>query len=244
MSLLASPCVKWCGGGWLFFVAENAVMSENRGAVIDVLGSEKTYRGVYGLLSSGSLLSIAYGLWRHGPGPRLSAAPVGVAPRLLGLAFQTAGLVGAANLAPALANPLSPGFMGCPLDLERKKADAAAKDSGDAVGLKRVTRHPTFWTMGFLGLGVAAQTPFAGTAVAALGFPLVAAVGGAHMDSRHRRGMGGSLTPEREAATSGIPFLALLEGRQSWAALGEELKPVNSGLGVLASAGLAAFYML
>ena len=31
MSLLAAPAGKWCGGGWLFFIAENAVMSENRG---------------------------------------------------------------------------------------------------------------------------------------------------------------------------------------------------------------------
>ena len=67
--VLAHPAVYLCGGGWLFFVAENAVLSENRQVFIDRLG-ERGYKSCYGLLSTCSLASVAYGLWRHGPGPR------------------------------------------------------------------------------------------------------------------------------------------------------------------------------
>lgn len=234
--VLAHPSVYLCGGGWLFFVAENAVLSENRQVFIDRLG-DRGYKSCYGLLSTCSLASVAYGLWRHGPGPRLRA--VGTPSLALGSALTCVGLVGAFNLAPALANPMSDDFTGCPLDLKAARAEKPT----DVVGLERVTRHPQFWSLGFLGLGCAAMTPFAGTAAAALGFPLVALVNGTHLDSRHRRGMGGSLSVEREAKTSGVPFVALLRGRQAWAPLLDELKPVNSLLGLGASAAVMAAFV-
>lgn len=234
--VLAHPSVYLCGGGWLFFVAENAVLSENRQVFIDRLG-ERGYKSCYGLLSTCSLASVAYGLWRHGPGPRLRI--VGTPSLALGSALTCVGLVGAFNLAPALANPMSDDFTGCPLDLKAARAEKPT----DVVGLERVTRHPQFWSLGFLGLGCAAMTPFAGTAAAALGFPLVALVNGTHLDSRHRRGMGGSLSVEREAKTSGVPFVALLRGRQAWAPLLDELKPVNSVLALGASAAVMAAFV-
>lgn len=236
---LSHPAVLYTAGGWCFFVAENAVLSENRAWFIERVG-ERAYRGCYGLCSTASLASVGYGVWRHGPGPRLRAG-VGGLSRVAGVAFQTLGLVGFANLAPPLTNPLAPDATGCPLDFKKARSD---RERGDVHGLQRITRHPQFWAMGFCGLGVAAQTPFAGTAAAALGFPLVAALGGFHMDSRHRRGVGGSLTPEREAATSGMPFLALVEGRQSWTALAEDLKPVNSAVAAAASGALAVWVAL
>ena len=304
--VLAHPSVCLCGGGWLFFVAENAVLSENRQVFIDRLG-DRGYKSCYGLLSTCSLASVAYGLWRHGPGPRIRT--VGPPSLAIGSALTCVGLVGAFNLAPALANPLGDDFTGCPLDLKAVRAEKAT----DVVGLERVTRcaeikftgafllnsrvdhhaidatparwrgsvgsspldgasaamrsprndlvknyrvhpthwlistqvtrHPQFWSLGFLGLGCAAMTPFAGTAAAALGFPLVALVNGTHLDSRHRRGMGGSLSVEREAKTSGVPFVALLRGRQPWAPLLDELKPVNSVLAMGASAAVMAAFV-
>ena len=239
--IFASPCVRFCGGGWCFFVAENAVMSENRGWLIDSLG-EKGYRGCYGALSTLSMASVAYGYWRHGPGPKLRAAGPGAAALALGFGFQTLGLVAVANVAPKLNNPFDGDFLTkCPLDLEHERA-RKERPKDEVYGAQRVTRHPTFWTLGALGLGVACTTPFAGTAAAALGFPLVATLGGAHMDYRHRLGRGGTLTPEKDAVTSGIPFVALLSGRQSWQKLGEELKPVNSAGAVGLSALL--FWLL
>lgn len=72
------------------------------------------------------------------------------------------------------------------------------------------------------------------------GAPMVFAfVGSEHTDYRHRRGSGGQLTPEKEATTSNLPFLALLQGKQQWGALGGELKDTNAALAVAAGLLLA-----
>ena len=33
-----SPAMRWAVGGWSFFIAENAILSENRSFLIDSLG--------------------------------------------------------------------------------------------------------------------------------------------------------------------------------------------------------------
>ena len=70
---------------------------------------------------------------------------------------------------------------------------------------------------------------------------LVALIGGAHADSRHRRGQGGYLSPELDRATSNVPFVAMLcggQGRPSDAlsALAAELKLGNATAGAAAAA--------
>jgi len=119
--------------------------------------------------------------------------------------------------------------------------DFKAKDTTPDSGPARVTRHVAFWSLGFVGLGSAAATGFAAELVMFLSPAVFAALGGTHQDSRFRRGMGGSLTAEREARTSNLPFVALLEGRQSWQALANDLaaKPVNVAVGVAAALALA-----
>eukprot|EP00621_Florenciella_sp_RCC1693_P010660 CAMPEP_0182530468 /NCGR_PEP_ID=MMETSP1323-20130603/5932_1 /TAXON_ID=236787 /ORGANISM="Florenciella parvula, Strain RCC1693" /LENGTH=87 /DNA_ID=CAMNT_0024739767 /DNA_START=10 /DNA_END=270 /DNA_ORIENTATION=- len=49
-------------------------------------------------------------------------------------------------------------------------------------------------------------------------------IGGEHQDYRYRRGIGGELTPEVDRATSNVPFVALLRGKQSFEKLSDELK--------------------
>ena len=183
--VLAHPAVYLCGGGWLFFVAENAVLSENRQVFIDRLG-DRGYKSCYGLLSTCSLASVAYGLWRHGPGPRLRT--VGTPSLALGSAL----LVSPGRRVqpgPGAREPHVRRLHGLPADLKAVRADRAS--------WAWTARGIAVLSLGFLGLGCAAMTPFAGTAAAALGFPLVALVGGTHLDSRHRRGMGGR-SRERE----------------------------------------------
>ena len=73
----------------------------------------------------------------------------------------------------------------------------------------------------------------------------VALIGGAHSDSRKRRGMGGTLPPELDAVTSNAPFVAMLSGAQggvlaAFSALVSELKTGNA----LAGAGMAALWAL
>jgi uncharacterized membrane protein len=94
---------------------------------------------------------------------------------------------------------------------------------------------------GRAGLGAAAATAFATELVMFTSPAIFALLGGLHQDSRYRRGLGGTLTAEKEERTSCLPFVALFEGRQSWQLLGEELreKSLNVALGVTVAVGLA-----
>jgi len=123
----------------------------------------------------------------------------------------------------------------CPFDF------TAPKSGQDEIsGLKRVTRHPAFWTMSFLSLGVMFRTPYVTEVVAFAGPVLTTLLCGSHMDYRYRRGEGGTLTPEQEAKSSFFPFVALVEGRQSWSALWDEAKGLNAGIALFVS-GVIAF---
>jgi hypothetical protein len=52
---------KWAIGGWTFFIAENAILSENRTYLITALGGdESNYHLMYGTLSTTATASIGY----------------------------------------------------------------------------------------------------------------------------------------------------------------------------------------
>eukprot|EP00747_Dinoflagellata_sp_TGD_P017220 gnl/TRDRNA2_/TRDRNA2_125676_c0_seq1.p1 gnl/TRDRNA2_/TRDRNA2_125676_c0~~gnl/TRDRNA2_/TRDRNA2_125676_c0_seq1.p1 ORF type:complete len:424 (+),score=89.36 gnl/TRDRNA2_/TRDRNA2_125676_c0_seq1:94-1365(+) len=113
----------------------------------------------------------------------------------------------------------------------------AVSEADLVSGPERVTRHVCFWALGFYGLGAAIAAPHAGCAVMFSGPAAVAAIGGAHQDYRYR--ISGKLSPEKDAATSGLPFLALLEGRQSWATLYEDMDKPNAAAATLLACLLA-----
>jgi len=106
-----------------------------------------------------------------------------------------------------------------------------------AVGVERVTRHVSFWCLGLAGLGSAVAARHAGCLAMFSGPAAVAAIGGAHQDHRYRRS--GQLSPERDAVTSGVPFVALLTGRQSWEALLAEIDRTNAAAAVAVAVTLA-----
>ncbi len=58
-------------------------------------------------------------------------------------------------------------------------------------------------------------------------------VSGVQQDHRHRRGIGGFLSPVNDDRTSNVPFLALLRGRQTWAALENEVRRRRHTVGSL-----------
>ena len=150
--------------------------------------------------------------------------------RAAGLALQSLGLVGFAQLPPKLQIPVAlggtaaaPPIAGaasaaatpappapkirarCPIDFT-----PADVPSDGVYGLKRVTRHPTLWSMAFVGAGIAVASPFA-THIVMFGMPAVlATIGGAHQDyrcaSRRLRSaspapLGATATPERHFTT-------------------------------------------
>lgn len=244
------------------FIAENLVLSENREELIAYFGQE-TYQYTYATLSTVAMGSVCYGCIRHGRGARLwELAPLGT--RTAGFTLQAMGLAGFAQLVPRLQSPVTQSEelddaaraeqsargpsnrrdsiterqegwkVQCPMDF-KGEANAGVPD-GEEHGLTRITRHPTMWCLATLGLGTALVTPFAAQAVMCTMPAVFAVIGGAHVDMRHRRGSGGTLTPERDARTSNVPFLAFVQGQQSWARLVEELKWTNVAAATAAAA--------
>mmetsp|Transcript_27984 Transcript_27984/g.66291 ORF Transcript_27984/g.66291 Transcript_27984/m.66291 type:complete len:359 (+) Transcript_27984:3-1079(+) len=129
----------------------------------------------------------------------------------------------------------------CAAKLAEEKAELLASEPS---GVWRVTRHAGLWSIALFGMGSAVATPFAAEAVLFSGPALMALIGGWHQDTRFRKGSGGVLTPEMEAATSHLPFVALLSGRQSWQALASEMQLENAGVAVSLAAVLYLRRML
>lgn len=263
---IADKAVRWIGIGWLGFISENVIISENREWIIENYGNSN-YHMAYSFLSTLTSGSILYGYIRHGrgKGPKLPS-PSGI--RLATSFFFTSlGLVGLSQFAPRLRLPYtydSPessqevGIINntkksklqqapvvttgtdkvwrCPMDFKPKDANTTP----DGIhGLERVSRHAMFWSLGSLAMGKALSAVFL-PEVVMFSFPLAFAyIGGAHQDARFLRGSGGNLTPEKYKKTSNIPFVAFFTGHQSWATLGSEIKYSNLGVALVTSAVLA-----
>lgn len=168
--------LRWAGGGWAFFIAENALLSENRTALIDQLGDER-YHLVYGTLSTIATASIGYAyfklnntksnmpsnlvLWRHKPT---------LAAGFASWAVLSVGLVMASQAAPKMQIPvtlasssstssstLSSLSVRCPFDFSDKNHNDFV--GGSVHGLDRISRHPGLWSFGLMGMGQAFLAP-------------------------------------------------------------------------------------
>merc|ERR1711957_28961 len=98
-ALLANKGVRWIGGGWVFFIAENLILSHNRSDIINSIG-DGNYHTVYNTLSTAACGSIGYGFFKH----RRTGGPIFKPPRLLlplGLSCTLLGVVGFSQLIPA-----------------------------------------------------------------------------------------------------------------------------------------------
>lgn len=246
--------MRWAVGGWSFFIAENVLLSEHRAPVIQALGDEERYHLLYGSMSTAACASIAVGFHRIRGAPPLQW-PVGASPpaRRVAVCFvlQALGLAGLAQSLPRLQFPLSQKLapsadaqqavttawsVRCPFDFSKSEG---------LHGMQRVSRHASLWSFATICCGAAVVTSSLPQAVC-LAMPVaVALIGGAHHDSRQRRGMGGTLPADLDAATSNVPGLALLSGAQgdvasALRALGDETKWMNAALG----AALAMIYVL
>lgn len=250
--ILKNRGVQFIGAGWIGFIAENLILSENREYIIEHFGKDN-YHLLYNTLSTVACGSIFYGFLRHGKvGDKFLNSP-NATKNAIGFGFQSMGAVGFSQLIPKVQSPLIPNntkenvgstqdsmrstsglMVRCPMDF---KPSDIPQDG--IYGLERVSRHPTFWSLGLLGLGQAINT-FYLPKIVFYTFPLVfACVGGWHQDSRYLRGSGGYLSQDKYEKTSNIPFVALLNGSQSWKQLDKEIKWSNASIGV-ALAALAA----
>ena len=129
----------------------------------------------------------------------------------------------------------------CPFDF----TDNKNPDSNAVRGLERISRHPGLWSFAFLGLGAAFLTPSLPQRLWFAMPSMVALCGGAHTDSRYRRGMGGTLDERYDEITSNVPFWAILNGSQGEIGsvlreMSEEIKPLNAAIAV----GVAGAWVL
>lgn len=184
------------------FVASHFVISSTalRGRLVAWAG-ENLYRGLYSLLSAALLIwtGIAFGraptLALFEPGP-LRWLPVIVMP--LALLLLVGGYT---QKNPTAALPGLP------------DATGPAPGADAAPGILAVTRHPILWAIGLWALahllanGDAAGTIlFAAMAVLALGGTLA-------VDAKKRRSWEPGAWARFAAASSNLPFAALLQGR-------------------------------
>ena len=252
-AVASSAAMRWAVGGWCFFIAENTFLSENRGLIISKLG-DVGYHNLYGALSTAACASIALGYQRiRGAAPL--QWPAGTSPpgRRLAACFllQAIGLAGLSQSLPKLQLPWKPVTPSDPPANERVPQtawaaqcpfDFAQREEG-LHGIQRVSRHAGLWSFAACCLGAATVVPSLPQALCLAMPTLVALVGGAHTDSRHRRGMGGELDAELDAASSNIPCLALLSGAQgdvseAMRALACEGKAINAALSLAVAASL------
>lgn len=246
--------VRWAAGGWTFFVVENAVLSENRTWLIDLLGDEN-YHLFYGTFSTIATVSIGYGYYRitrktPSMPPQWRRWATNDSPPAFAAASSWAcmslGLIMASQVAPTFQIPVSVTSgptenskmnfqVRCPFDFADKRLETS--NPHEIRGLERITRHPGLWSFGLIGLGQSFLAPTIPLQIWWLGPSMVAWLGGSHTDSRFRRGMGGVLHPEYDCQTSNIPFLAMITGKQSngWDRLSKEIKPLNATLALAAS---------
>jgi hypothetical protein len=126
----------------------------------------------------------------------------------------------------------------CPFDFatERKNQQQLQRQHpserlSQVTGIERITRHPGLWSFALIGMGNALMWYRFGTQIVFatslpvfditypfalfwIGPMLMAELGGMHIDSRHRRGIGGTIDACYESETSNVPFLAIITGKQ------------------------------
>ena len=244
--------MRWATGGWIFFIAENLILSENRTYLIEQLGDDG-YHAVYGTLSTLAVGSIGYGyryrIPKGAPPLMWKGASMTLPSRAAAWALLSLGMSMASQQLPKLQIPVSyetsaatanvgvslrerpelapqhksGGWkVQCPFDFTDNKSSEDV-----ARGLDRISRHPGLWSMALTCAGYGCFLPSLPQKVWWTMPVLVAWIGGSHTDSRYRRNMGGTLPPQYDAMTSNIPFVALAQ-QGGWKDVASDLKPLNA----------------
>lgn len=129
----------------------------------------------------------------------------------------------------------------CPFDFTHETTNSSSNTEEAVRGIDRISRHPGLWSLGLIGLGQACVTSSIPKQIWWCMPTMVAAIGGWHIDSRYRRGLGGTMPSESwEEQTSHIPFLALLrkDCTSSIQAFYKECKGSNAVVAITVAAGI------
>jgi len=180
------------------FLASHFVPSTPlRGVLLKAFG-QKAYTGLYTLVS---FAMIGWMVWAYNRAP--------LEPLWVGLRWL-----------PAVVMPLAFVLLACGV-LARNPtlvgAEKLLKDPEPARGMIRVTRHPVMWAFMLWSLAHILARGELGACVFFGGFLLLAVLGAGLMDQRKARTLGEDW--QRFAAvTSYVPFVAVLQGRNSFKA--------------------------
>jgi uncharacterized membrane protein len=242
-----NKCVRWITAGWIAFIAENLILSENRQQIIELINDDNYHR-MYSTLSTLACGSIAYGYFVHGRRKGPTIQPPNNLKKFIAFLSQTIGLIGISQIIPLvrmpytyvdeqpttlteslssssseLTNPTTKvKAWRCPMDFRSKDLS-----ENDVIGIERISRHAVFWSFGLLTLSGALSTIYV-PEIVMFTFPSIfAMIGGAHQDHRFLQGSGGKLTLEKYEKTSNIPFGAILTGKQNLSDVKKELKMTN-----------------
>jgi len=231
-------------------MVENLVLSENKTTIKRMWGGNsgpKAYQNLYSTCSTLAVGSTFLAYWRFARSG-IQLAPRSLPMHAAALVLRAGGLIAVGQLLPAFdmnkaLTTLGMSQLGvegalCPYGVDLK----AGEGHGEVYGIHRVSRRPELFGLMAVGIGGAlkATTP---TAIAFHGVgPVLCLTGLAMHGDRSQRlnQVGGELSPEKEAQTSVLPFLALFDGRQSWSTLLEEIDPINAKIAI----GLAVLMAL
>ncbi|MBI4525856.1 MAG: NnrU family protein [Deltaproteobacteria bacterium] len=176
-----------------FFISGTAL----RGKIVGFIG-EKPFQGLFSLLSLIGIvwLSLAYGRAEYVPlwGEPQALRPFALVVMLVAFIFVV--------LAFTTPNPTAVG------------GEALLAENEPAKGIQRITRHPFLWGVALWSL---THLVFNGDLASLIFFGslLILAVGGPFSIDRKREKSSGDAWKRFATITSNVPFLALIQGRNS-----------------------------
>jgi len=175
-----------------------------RAALLRRLG-ERTFKGLYSLMALGTLV---WAIRAYGAAPHVFLWVVPPAVKLL----------------PALVMPFALFFLaaGATTPSPTGIKPPSKRRAGDSVrGILRITRHPTLWAILVWALLHGVATGHLAALIFFGGMALLAGAGTTLIDRRRRAALGADWK-RFAAATSNIPFAAILAGRNRvlWRELG------------------------
>jgi len=207
----------------VLFVGAHLVISSSavRPRLIGAVG-EQPYRGIYSLVSFGTFigLCVAFAYHKHAGSMLWYLRDIEPVRWLTWLLMLAAFVI----LVAGLMNP-SPASM------------AARGRSGAAVGIQKLTRHPSFVAFTAFGIAHLLMNGWLGDVFFFGTFPMLGVLGGLHQDARKLTELDASYR-DYIAQTSFFPGAALLSGRQHWTAADAPWLAIV--VGVLLTAALVA----
>ncbi|KAI9226427.1 MAG: hypothetical protein DHS80DRAFT_32735 [Piptocephalis tieghemiana] len=188
-----------------------------REKLINKLGGEDQFRGVYSAVSALTLAPTVFLYARYGKGKGAQLwKGTGMGNKVVSTTLKG---MGALSFAAAITNPSM-------MSID----SSGGKDDAEPMGLNRITRHGVFMAFAFLGLGNVVARGFLGDVVFWSGFPIFWVVGSLHQDMRKRMTLPASFFEK----TSLLPFKAIIEGRNSGRKALEEMDKKALAIAVIA----------